>query len=97
MKAVLSGGGGRRLFLFWVTLSVALEKGMSEVEKYIQQFAKLRRAPSARFNEATRNRAPHKPLLLLALMDLIERGVISSNFISLDDDRVELNESGLNT
>ncbi|MDD2466147.1 MAG: HNH endonuclease [Desulfobulbus sp.] len=65
---------------------------MSEIEKYIQQFAKLRRAPGQSWSEATRNRAPHKPLLLLALMDLIERRVISSSFISLDDDLVELND-----
>lgn len=62
------------------------------LEKYLRQFAKLRRAPGAVWNEATRKRAPHKPLLLMALMDLISRGVITSNFIDVTGDLVELNE-----
>jgi putative restriction endonuclease len=41
---------------------------------------------------ATRNHAPHKPLLLLAVMDLVARGVISSRFISIKGELVELNE-----
>jgi putative restriction endonuclease len=65
-----------------------------ELEKYLRQFARLRRGTSQRgyFTETTRNLAPHKPLLLLTVMDLIERGVIRSDFISLDDDLVELND-----
>lgn len=62
------------------------------LEKYLRQFTKLRRAPGQTWNEATRNRAPHKPLLLMAVMDLVARGVITSSFIDVTGDLVELNE-----
>jgi putative restriction endonuclease len=62
------------------------------LEKYIRQFAGLRRAPGKVWTHATRNRAPHKPLLLMAVMDLIARGVITSSFIDVTGDLVELNE-----
>lgn len=62
------------------------------LEKYLRQFAKLRRAPGQTWNEATWNRAPHKPLLLMAVMDLVARGVITSSFIDVSGDLVELNE-----
>ena len=39
---------------------------MTTLETYIRQFAILRRAPNAIFTEATKKRAPHKPILLLA-------------------------------
>ena len=65
---------------------------MTVLEKYIRQFARLRRAPGQAWCEATRNRAPHKPLLLMAVMDLIARGVITSSFIDVRGDLVELNE-----
>jgi len=62
------------------------------LEKYIRLFANLRRAPGANWTVATKKRAPHKPILLLALMDLVARGVITSNFIEVAGDLVELNE-----
>jgi len=65
---------------------------MKELEKYLRQFSNLRRAPNSVFTEATLKRAPHKPILLLALLDLIARGVITSNFIEVAGDLVELNE-----
>ncbi len=65
---------------------------MTVLENYIKQFARLRRAPGQAWSEATRNRAPHKPLLLMALIDLIARGVLKSSFIDVTGDLVELNE-----
>jgi putative restriction endonuclease len=65
---------------------------MTTLETYIRQFANLRRAPNAIFTEATKKRAPHKPILLLAVFDLVARGVITSPFIAVTDDLVELNE-----
>lgn len=38
------------------------------------------------------HRAPHKPLLLLAVLDLVHRGVITTLFIDVTADMVELNE-----
>lgn len=65
---------------------------MTELVAYIRQFAHLRRAPNAVFTEATKKRAPHKPILLLAVLDLVARGVITSPFIAVTGDLVELNE-----
>ncbi len=69
-----------------------LEAVMTELEKYIRQFAQLRRAPGRVFTSATKKLAPHKPLLLMAVMDLIARGLTTSSFIDVTGDLVELNE-----
>lgn len=58
----------------------------------IEQFARLKRAPGQGWTEATRRRAPHKPFLLLAVLDLVERRAITSSFIAVSGDLVELNE-----
>ena len=65
---------------------------MTELATYIKQFTHLNRAPGATWSEATKHRAPHKPILLLALLDLVARGVITSPFIDVTGDLVELNE-----
>jgi putative restriction endonuclease len=65
---------------------------MTELATFIKQFAHLRRAPNPVFTEATKRRAPHKPILLLAVLDLVARGVITSPFIDVTGDLVELNE-----
>jgi putative restriction endonuclease len=65
---------------------------MPSLETYIKQFAHLRRAPNAVFPEVTKNRAPHKPILLLAVLDLVARDIITSPFIDVTGDLVELNE-----
>jgi putative restriction endonuclease len=58
------------------------------LEDYIQRFAKLRTDASPfRWSAATSHRAPHKPLLLLALTDLFAQGTITSNLIELTTDR----------
>ena len=52
------------------------------LEKYLQMFAKLRtdRGPD-RYPAITCHRAPHKPFLLLSIMDLIAQGRITQNLI----------------
>lgn len=55
--------------------------------RYARCFAGLRRDVSrARWTERTRNGAPHKPLLLLSVLDLFEQGRITSNLIELTPD-----------
>jgi putative restriction endonuclease len=44
------------------------------------------------WGEDTLRRAPHKPLLLFAVMDLVARGVLIKPFISISGELVELNE-----
>ena len=65
---------------------------MTGLEKYLRLFANLRRAPGGSWTAAMKKRAPHKPILLLALLDLVARGVITSSFIDATGDLVELNE-----
>ncbi len=55
------------------------------METYLKRFAKLRTDTSpARWTESTAHRAPHKPFLLLAIIDLIAQGMIKTNFIELN-------------
>jgi putative restriction endonuclease len=61
---------------------------------FIGMFARLRRANSRQghWPDAVKKQAPHKPLLLLAVLDLVQRGVITTPFIAVSGDLVELNE-----
>lgn len=65
---------------------------MDKHESLIRQFSKLRRAPGAVWTEKTKRQAPHKPLLLLAVLDLIARGEVKTPFIDVHGNLVELNE-----
>ncbi len=65
---------------------------MTALTTYIKQFTSLNRAPGATWTEATKRKAPHKPILLLAVLDLVHRGVITAPFIDVTGDLVELNE-----
>nr|WP_256502296.1 HNH endonuclease [Desulfuromonas sp. KJ2020] len=65
---------------------------MASVNTHINQFGHLRRAPNTVFSESTKKRAPHKPILLLAVLDLVHRGIITTPFIDVTADLVELNE-----
>lgn len=61
------------------------------IEKYIKRFAKLRTDTSpARWSAITRHCAPHKPLLLLSVMDLFAQDSITANMIELTPDLGEL-------
>jgi len=62
---------------------------MKTLEHYIQAFSRLKRAPGP-FPATTRSRAPHKPLLLLAVMDMVDRKSITSEFISIAGELTEL-------
>lgn len=62
------------------------------IKTYLDMFARLNRANNKIFSEITRRKAPHKPILLLAVIDLIEQGVFSSPVIDVTGDLVELNE-----
>ena len=58
--------------------------------KYIEAFEKLRSDTSrARWSPTTRHRAPHKPLLLLTILDSLSQGTIESNLIELTPDLCE--------
>ena len=48
------------------------------LEEYRTRFASLNRAPNARLG-----RAPHKPVLLLTLLDAVDQGLISENFVPI--------------
>ena len=61
------------------------------LETYIVQFSKLRSDNSpARWGALTKHRAPHKPLLLLAVLDQFAEGTIKSNLIELSTELGEL-------
>jgi putative restriction endonuclease len=52
------------------------------LEKYLQMFGKLRTDKGRdRYPEITYHRAPHKPFLLLSIIDLIAQGRITENLI----------------
>lgn len=54
------------------------------LENYVQRFTHLHTDVNrSRWTAATRHRAPHKPFLVLSVIDLIETGVIQSNLIEL--------------
>ncbi|MGH9941518.1 MAG: HNH endonuclease [Pyrinomonadaceae bacterium] len=58
--------------------------------KYAEAFEKLRSDTSrARWSAGTKHRAPHKPLLLLAVLDSISQGAIKDNLIELTPDLCE--------
>lgn len=60
------------------------------IETYIKNFAKLRTDKNRnRYPALTNHRAPHKPFLLLAVMDLIAQGQITTNFIEPSFELVE--------
>ena len=51
---------------------------MPDLATSIRHFASLNRAPGATWTDATKRKALHKPLLQLAVLDLVHRGVITS-------------------
>ncbi len=60
------------------------------LEKYLKSFSNLRTDKNRnRYPAITDHRAPHKPFLLLSIMDLIAQGQITSNFIEPSLDLVE--------
>lgn len=59
--------------------------------QYIKAFSNLKTDKSkSRWDEQTMFRAPHKPLLLLSVMDRFAEGAYSTNLIEVDEDLSEL-------
>jgi putative restriction endonuclease len=64
---------------------------MKKLESYLECFAKLHSDSSrSRWPPTTHYRAPHKPVLLLAVMDLIAEETVSANLIEITPDLGEL-------
>jgi putative restriction endonuclease len=58
---------------------------------YLKTFSKLRTAASpTRWPAVTNHRAPHKPFLLLGVMDLIAQGIIKTNLIQLNTELLDV-------
>ena len=57
----------------------------STLQDYIRQIKRMSRSPSR-----SNGYAPHKPFLMLAVIELMEQGMISENRISLSDDLIEI-------
>ena len=64
---------------------------MTNLTPSLKLFTSPSRAPGAVWTEATKRKAPHKPLLL-AVLNLVHRGVITTPFIAVTAHLVELNE-----
>lgn len=61
------------------------------LQKYIKFFSKLRSdAVPGRWPEVTNKRAPYKPFLLLAILDLVAQHEIKTNFIELNAELLDI-------
>ena len=60
------------------------------LDRYCEQFAHLKRAPNRIFPALTKHKAPHKPFLLLAVIDMVGRGQIVNRFVSIIGELTEL-------
>ncbi len=57
---------------------------------YIKSFSKLRADRSAGWTDATKGQAPHKPFLLLSVLDLFAEGSMGANLIEFSPDLAEI-------
>jgi putative restriction endonuclease len=58
---------------------------------YVKRFARLRTNRNRKvWSEVTAHQAPHKPILLLCVLDLFDSDEISSNLVEITDDLAEL-------
>jgi predicted restriction endonuclease len=63
---------------------------MKTIEDYLRKFSNLQTDRGRdRYPAVTLHRAPHKPLLLLSVMDHIAEGLITKNFIQPGQDLVD--------
>ena len=61
------------------------------IEDYAKRFAGLRANRNRKvWSGVTAHQAPYKPLLLLCVLDLLDSGRISSNFVEISEDLAEL-------
>lgn len=64
---------------------------MSKLDKYLKAFTSLHTDKGKnRYPAVTKYRAPHKPILLLSVIDLIEEGKIKNNLIELTPELGEI-------
>jgi predicted restriction endonuclease len=61
-----------------------------DLTNYIQQFSNLINSWGPIWTAKTKGQAPHKPLLLLSILDLFARGQITKNLIEISPDLIEL-------
>ena len=63
----------------------------NRIDDYARRFARLRTNRNRKvWSEVTAHQAPHKPILLLCVLDLFDSGEISSNLVGISDDLFEL-------
>src|ERR671916_902733 len=61
------------------------------IDEYARRFARLRTNRNRKvWSGVTAGQAPHKPLLLLCVLDLFDSGRISSNLVEITDDLTQL-------
>ena len=61
------------------------------INDYTRRFARLRTNRNRKvWSEVTAHQAPHKPILLLCVLDLFDSGEISSNLVEISDDLIDL-------
>jgi predicted restriction endonuclease len=61
------------------------------IEGHAQRFARLRTNRNRKvWSGVAAHQAPHRPLLLLCVLDLLDSGEISSNLIEISEDLAEL-------
>lgn len=65
--------------------------GGERIDDYARRFARLRTNRNRKvWSEVTAHQAPHKPILLLCVLDLFDSNEVRSNLIEISDDLVEL-------
>jgi putative restriction endonuclease len=62
----------------------------SALSKYIYEFSRLRTDRTGHWNAATQFQAPHKPILLLVILDLFAEGRVQANLIMITAELGEL-------
>lgn len=63
----------------------------SRLDDYAKRFARLRTNRNRKvWSGVTAHQAPHKPILLLCVLDLFDSGEVSSNLIEITEDLAEL-------
>jgi hypothetical protein len=72
---------------FEITRLGSEKSGNDELlDRYLAEFGNLHSLTGEDWPDATLHRAPHKPLLLMSVLDLIDRQLIRSNHIELNDE-----------
>jgi len=70
-------------------IGIILENSAKNLPEYLRVFSRLRTNRAKNWTELTCFQAPHKPLLLISVLDLFSQNLIKSNFIELSPILVE--------